>query len=239
MSIKEEWRDIKGFEGRYKISNIGRVLSLPKPRRVIVFNKAEITRMSKEIIISGRKDKDGYIMVDLSDGDRLHKKKVHRLVAEAFLPLVKGKNLVNHKNGKKDDNRVENLEWCTNRENAIHAHHVLYGEDHHYYKDKACVQFTLNGEFVKCYKSVSAAAKHIGCSSTAINDCCNGHHPQSCGFIWRFKEDSNLKIQPYRKKKNEQRSRVIKIANKLASTEKISQSLAMHKAWQIEKKQNN
>ena len=92
--MKEEWRDIKGFEGYYKISNLGRILSLPKKKNVNVFNKAKTTTITREKIIKGSKDKDGYVVINLKVGTKLRKFKVHRLVAIAFLikfgvPLIK------------------------------------------------------------------------------------------------------------------------------------------------------
>ena len=116
--MKEEWRDIKGFEGYYKISNLGRILSLPKKKNVNGFNKAKTTTITREKIIKGSKDKDGYVVINLKVGTKLRKFKVHRLVAIAFLKEDKARTLINHKNGIKDDNRADNLEWVSSKENA-------------------------------------------------------------------------------------------------------------------------
>ena len=104
--MKEIWRPVKGYEGRYEVSNLGRVRSLNyrmKPGRVQVLKPA--------------KNSDGYLNVHLYAGDGGKSIKVHRIVAAAFIPNPDNLPEINHKNEKKDDNRVENLEWCSRDEN--------------------------------------------------------------------------------------------------------------------------
>lgn len=111
----EIWKPIKGFEGKYEVSSIGRVRSVPH----MVENRYS-ERMTKAKILALQKLRNGYLTVSLG---RKHKHAlVHRLVAEAFLPEPLGKTDVNHKNLNKTDNRVENLEWSTRHENMQHAH---------------------------------------------------------------------------------------------------------------------
>lgn len=229
----EEWRDIKGFEGRYKISNMGRVLSLPKPCKLIVFNKAETIRMTKEKIISGRKDKDGYVMVDLTDGVKLHKKKVHRLVAEAFLKPIEGKCIVNHINGVKDDNRVTNLEWCTTQENATHAKNILHVKRR---GGRAVRQYSLDGIFMKEYDTITQAAKVIDTTKTSIQMCCVGKTKKSCGFLWLYADEKIERTSPYNPNRPKKFKTIMTLANKLAKSKKISQREAMQEIWQKFKK---
>jgi NUMOD4 motif/HNH endonuclease len=104
----EIWKDIAGFEGRYQVSNLGRVKSLER----VVPSKGGAFRPIRETIIKSYADKDGYRKVAIRLTNRNGCKfMVHRLVCQAFLPNVKNKPQVNHKNMIKDDNRVENLEW--------------------------------------------------------------------------------------------------------------------------------
>lgn len=182
--MKEIWRDIQGFEGRYKISDMGRVLSLPKKCRVNVRGKYIAERTTKECIINGRKDKDGYIMVDLSDSaHKLHKCKVHRLVATAFVEKPTGRDIVNHKNGVKNDNRASNLEWVDNKENLIHAHHELYGESHKYYNERKVNIYTSDMQFVKTLKNCAEAARVMGVTRTAVCSNIKGRTKSCKGYI--------------------------------------------------------
>jgi hypothetical protein len=112
---QEIWKDIKGYEGKYQVSSIGRVKSL---QRISTFNNSK--GLKKEIIIKTWND-EGYIRVKLSNNSVEKTYRVHRLVANEFLENPFNKSQVNHKNGIKTDNSVENLEWVTNSENSIHA----------------------------------------------------------------------------------------------------------------------
>jgi len=119
------WSDIVGWEGKYKISDRGDVLSVGR----VVLSKDHNGKPTKAIvdekILKNKIGKVGYPYVTFKDMDTRKTFKVHRLVATAFIPNPENKPSVNHINGIKSDNRVDNLEWCTNVENARHA--VLHG----------------------------------------------------------------------------------------------------------------
>lgn len=106
--MKEFWKDIKGYEGLYQVSNLGRVKSLDR-----VVNGKKL----KGRFISLNVDTKKYLFVWLNNGNKKKMFRVHRLVANMFIPLIEGKEYVDHINGKRDDNRVENLRWCTHQEN--------------------------------------------------------------------------------------------------------------------------
>jgi hypothetical protein len=108
----ETWADVPGYEGLYRVSSIGKVESL------------NFRRTGKPHLITPIKNTGGYMIVVLSKKRTKQVHLVHRLVAKAFIPKVWGKKCINHKNGVKHDNCVENLEWCTRRENNQHAHRM-------------------------------------------------------------------------------------------------------------------
>lgn len=116
----EEWKDIKGYEGKYQISNLGNVRSLwrykPSGRGKYV---------SKEVLVkelkSIRSGSLGYRIVTLMDDGKRDRRHIHRLVAEAFIPNPENKPNVNHIDYNPSNNNVNNLEWCTQRENVIHS----------------------------------------------------------------------------------------------------------------------
>lgn len=111
---EEIWKDIEGYEGIYQVSNLGRVKSLNRRDR--------LNRYWKEKIMKLHRDKKGYMRVDLCKcGKQFKSLKVHRLVAKAFIPNPHNKGQVNHIDGVKNNNLVENLEWSTQEENIQHS----------------------------------------------------------------------------------------------------------------------
>ena len=107
--MKEEWRDIEGYEGYYQVSNLGRVRSLDR----VIKN-----RSYKGVVLNGIKNADGYYTVMLHGklGSKIHR--VNRLVAQAFIPNPKQLPVVDHIDENKTNNRIDNLRWCTNQENS-------------------------------------------------------------------------------------------------------------------------
>lgn len=105
----EIWKDVNGYEGVYQISNLGNIKSLPR-------------KNAKGKILNPSTNNRGYLRVGLCFKEKVRYESIHRLVAEAFIPNRKNLPEVNHINGNKLDNRVENLEWVTKGQNQIHAY---------------------------------------------------------------------------------------------------------------------
>ena len=117
MEQVEVWKDIKGYEGHYQVSDLGRVKSLSR----VVKSRVGVFGTKKEIILKTFKNGDGYLKYKLCINGKEKSVISHRLVANEFLENPFNKPQVNHKNGIKDDNRVDNLEWVTSSENVIHS----------------------------------------------------------------------------------------------------------------------
>lgn len=115
--MSEEWRDIKGFKGSYAVSNQGNVKSLKR----VIFRANGKKQLVEEKIMKPARNSHGYFIISLSKEGKGFTRQLHRLAAKAFLPLDNTRINVNHKNGIKTDNRVENLEWMTQKENIAHA----------------------------------------------------------------------------------------------------------------------
>lgn len=112
---EEIFKDVKGYEGVFQVSNLGNVKSLQRK----AFNGHSMIDI-KEKILSQRLSSNGYPKVTFRNQERFHSPMVHRLVAEAFIQNPENKKQVNHINGNKSDNRVENLEWVSSMENCCH-----------------------------------------------------------------------------------------------------------------------
>lgn len=114
IAIKEVWRDIPGFEGYYQVSNLGRVKSL------IGWNGHGY--INRERIIKPSLTSTGYYKVDLKKNGKRKVYKLHRAIAQAFIPNPQGKPFINHIDGNPLNNDISNLEWCTNQENIQHGY---------------------------------------------------------------------------------------------------------------------
>lgn len=162
MMNKEEWKTIKEFPN-YKVSNYGRVFSKYKNGLLKQFNDAY-----------------GYFQVNLNR----HSKKVHRLVAEAFIPNPNHLSEINHKDENKHNNKVSNLEWCTSKYNMNYGNvlkrSVLSQRNHNTWK---IYQYDLQGNLVKIWNSAREADRS-GFNRRSIYRCCNGQTKTFKGYQW-------------------------------------------------------
>ena len=114
MEQIEIWKDVKGFEGIYKLSNLGNV-------KRIIFKTGVNTKYKNDYTLKPLDNGLGYFRIKLTKNNISKRYMLHRLIAEAFIPNEENKRCVNHINGNKKDNSIQNLEWCTHKENTIHA----------------------------------------------------------------------------------------------------------------------
>lgn len=186
--MTEIWKDIKDYEGLYQVSNLGRVKSLD---HYVKHPKGSL-RLIKERILKPFLQKTGYLIVTLSKNNIKTSYNVHRLVAEAFVYNPYNKMCINHLNKNRTDNRADNLEWCTYKENNNWSNHnelVSNSLINNINKSKPILQYTLDMIFVTEYPSIMEASRQTGINNSNICQCCKGNknYPYAGGYIWKYK----------------------------------------------------
>ena len=180
QETEEIWKPIPGYEGLYEVSNMGRVKSLERDIVDSIGRKYTI----KERILKGTVQNNGYLYVKLCGSP----KQVHRLVARAFIPNPENKPQVNHKNEIKNDNRVENLEWMTAKENLNYGTRNERSAKSH---SKSVAQYTKDGELIKVWSSTKEAGCQLDLIYTNISTVALGKRKTCGGFVWKYVEDDN------------------------------------------------
>lgn len=188
MQMQEVWRDIKGYENLYQISNFGNVKSI---RRNMVM------KQSKNVW--------GYPTVSLYKDKNEKRYAIHRLVGLNFIENPLNKPEINHIDGNKENNRVENLEWCTRSENMKHSFAnglekpvYMYGEDN--VRSKAMKQYTLDGKYVQTFESGGIASRYLkdklnlksdieSIRSSLLRCCRHDKRFKAYGYVWRFENE--------------------------------------------------
>lgn len=153
----------------------------------IVFENGTVYSPIKKGFLKPSKDTKGYLCIDLRRQNCKRKyPKIHRLVAEAFIPNPNNKPQINHIDGNKENNCVSNLEWCDNLYNMLEAVRIGLKNEYH----GKLYQFDLEGNFLNCFSNPSEAAKAIGKKGYGnnITRCIHGHRKTSYGYIWKSEE---------------------------------------------------
>ena len=200
---KEIWKDIEGYEGLYQISNFGNVKSLDN---TVIYSNRRIRKHKSKLLKFGICR--GYCIVNLYKNKRSSSSKVHRLVAQAFIPNPENKPTVNHKDGNKQNNCVDNLEWATIKENNNHAYTIGLMENAKRVRAnnmaviskkylttriqkriKKICQYDMKGNFLQEYDSVIQACKINKFNSPQnIRSCCQDKTQSAYGYKWSYKE---------------------------------------------------
>lgn len=189
--MQEIWKDIPNYEGFYQISSFGNVRSLD---RVIHFQKGNPKRntFSKGKRIKNQISNSGYYRTKLCKNQTRKMFSVHRLVAEVFIPNPENKPQVNHIDGNRLNNHVENLEWATMSENVLHAYEtgLNYGlrGDLSPHK-RAVLQYDKNGNFVKRWSCAAEAARNLNCHRQGIYISCKQKGRICKGYIWKYEDE--------------------------------------------------
>lgn len=172
----EIWKDIKGYENKYQISNYGRVKSL--------LNVCWYNEKKREKILT-IKTTSHYPHIRLMNKGIGKNYLIHRLVAEAFIPNPKKLPQVNHKDENKCNNCVDNLEWCTNKYN------VNYGKRKKIVKEKLSIkieQYDLTYNLIKVWGTMNDAIRYYN-NNRHICDVCKGKRKTASGYIWKYSKN--------------------------------------------------
>lgn len=190
--MEEIWKDIKGYEGLYQISNLGNVKKIKNKKYNI--NKKEVEEKDINKCISIGTHKLGYKYVKLTDKNGIRKNLfLHRIIAEEFIENPNNFNIINHKDGDKSNNDINNLEWTTQKDNVNHAWKnglcenvrkvcAINGRK----KSKKIIQKNKNGEVIKVWNSTMDIERELGILHNNITSCCKHYNRTAGGFIWEY-----------------------------------------------------
>lgn len=170
----ERWKAIRGFEGKYEVSDAGNI------------------RNASGMVMKRKRNNRGYVQACLWKDGVAHYFLLHRIVAEAFIENPDELPQVNHKDEDKENNAADNLEWCTNLYNRRYGTGYQRSCEKHGYKalarlnSKRVLQYTTDGKLVAEHPSVMQAQKSTGVGESSIRFCCYGKYKQAGGYVWKY-----------------------------------------------------
>lgn len=171
-----KWKDIKNYQGLYKISSNGEVYSQRQKKQMSLINAGS-----------------GYVHITFIKDGKRKTKQIHRLVAEHFLEKPIGKNIVNHKDLNKKNNSITNLEWVSYSENNKYSSATARGEKN--INSKKIYQYDLKKNLIKVWGSIGEIVRETGFHRGSLSQVCNGKRKTASGFIWSFKEITGIDVK--------------------------------------------
>ena len=189
MENIEIWKDIKGYEGLYQVSNLGRVKSLDR----IAYNpNGTVNSHIKEKILAPVLNNKGYQYVNLHKNGEIKKMLVHRLVAMAFIPNSENKPMINHKDENPLNNCVDNLEWCDSKYNNNYGTknaRMIQNRRSYKFGNHPRAKAVFCEELNKKFDCIASAQEELGIWGTSIVQACKGKLKTTGGFHWRYADD--------------------------------------------------
>ena len=194
--MEEIWKDIEGYDGKYQISDLGRIRSFACDE--------------KGKLLSVRANKQGYFYTSIYGFGTVKSFKIHRLVAKAFIPNPNNYPCIDHIDRDKSNNRATNLRWCTLSDNQHNENTIRYRQEHSpkgskNVRSQAVEQRTLDNKLIKVYGSINEAARETGLHSTTIRTRCYMIDNTWGGYRWSFANPnhaSDVMRQPHIYKKS-------------------------------------
>ena len=168
--MEENWKDIEGYEGLYQVSNLGRV-----------------KRVKTDRVLKGYKNTCGYLIINLCENSIVSSKKIHRLVAQAFIPNPDNKSQVNHIDEDKTNNNIDNLEWVTAKENNNHGtRNERIGKAISKLKSIPIIATNIKtGESTEFY-GARECARQLGLHQASITKVLKGRYKQTGGYTFKY-----------------------------------------------------
>lgn len=170
----EEWRDVLGYEGIYQVSNLGNVISKTRI--------SEQNRLLQPIKLKKEKVHKGYLRVQLHKGKEYKHKPIHRLVAQSFIDNPENKPQVNHIDEDKTNNRVDNLEWVTAKEN------MNYGTRPQ--KQSVKIISRSKSGLMRVFNSITECSKILNINISCVSNVLNGKAKQTKGYVFYRLEET-------------------------------------------------
>ena len=167
----EIWKDIPNYEGLYQVSNLGNIKSLKK---------------GKNKLLKFGVNNKGYYIVNLYKNNKGITKKVHRLVAQVFIPNPNNYPIINHKDENKKNNIIDNLEWCDNKYNLNYGNAKLHRIIASGKRMKPIIQLDINNNKIAKYNSIREASRKTNINRWDISNCLKEKQKSTKGFKWRY-----------------------------------------------------